>query len=131
MIRQSAERFVEETARHWLVSEALVAFRLRRLGWISASLYRDLTSSYAARWTAYKASTKAANQLKEGGPGYYTLKQYRLGDSLIDVVRRTLRENRLTHTKAAKVLGVNPSSVEPLLRKYEKTPAALDREAVV
>ncbi len=127
----AAERFVQDTARHWLVSEALVAFRLRRLGWISASLYRDLTSSYAARWTAYKASTKAANQLKEGGPGYYTLKQYRLGDSLIDVVRRTLRENRLTHTKAAKVLGVNPSSVEPLLRKYEKTPASLDREAVV
>ena len=123
--QKSAERYLEETARRWLVSEPLVAFRLRRLGWISASLYRDLSSLYAARWASYKAGAKAANQLKDGGPSYYTLKQNRLGDSLIDVVRRTLRESRLTHTKAAKVLGVSPSSVEPLLRKYEKSAASL------
>jgi hypothetical protein len=49
------------------------------MGWITASLYRDLSSSYAARWSSYKANTKAANQLKEGGPSYYVLKQSRLG----------------------------------------------------
>ena len=100
------------------------------MGWITASLYRDLSSSYAARWSSHKANTKAANQLKEGGPSHYMLKQSRLGAALIDVVRRTVRENRLTHTKAAKVLGVNPSSVEPLLRRYEKSPASLAREAM-
>jgi Zn-dependent peptidase ImmA (M78 family)/transcriptional regulator with XRE-family HTH domain len=126
----SVARYIEEVAKHWVVSEPLVAFRLRRMGWITASLYRDLSSSYAARWSSYKANTKAANQLKEGGPSYYVLKQSRLGAALIDVVRRTVRENRLTHTKAAKVLGVNPSSVEPLLRRYEKSPASLAREAV-
>ena len=68
--------------------------------------------------------------MKEGGPNYYVLKQNKLGDALIDVVRRTVRESRLTHTKAGKVLGVNPSSVEPLLRRYEKSPASLAREAV-
>jgi Zn-dependent peptidase ImmA (M78 family) len=124
-------RYIEEVAKHWVVSEPLVAFRLRRLGWISAPLYRNLNNSYAARWSSYKANAKAANQLKEGGPSYYVLKQSRLGDSLIDVVRRTLRENRVTHTKAAKVLGVNPSSVEPLLRRYEKSPASFAREATL
>ena len=126
----TAARYIEEVAKHWVVSEPLVAFRLRRMGWITASLYRELSNSYAARWSSYKASAKAANQLKEGGPSYYVLKQSRLGTSLLDVVRRTLRESRITHTKAAKVLGVNPSSVEPLLRRYEKSPASLAREAV-
>lgn len=121
----SAARYIEEVAKHWIVSEPMVAFRLRRLGWISATLYRDLTASYASRWTSFKETTKAANQLKEGGPSYYVLKQSRLGDYLVDVVRRTVRESRVTHTKAAKVLGVNPSSVEPLLRRYEKSPPSL------
>jgi Zn-dependent peptidase ImmA (M78 family) len=123
-----AARYIEEIAKQWIVSEPLVAFRLRRMGWISATLYHDLTTSYASRWTSFKESTKAANQLKEGGPSYYVLKQSRLGDHLVDVVRRTVRESRLTHTKAAKVLGVNPSSVEPLLRRYEKSPASLALE---
>ena len=126
----STASYIERVAKHWVVSEPLVAFRLRRMGWITASLYRDLSSSYAARWSSHKANTKAANQLKEGGPSYYVLKQSRLGAALLDVVRRTLRESRLTHTKAAKVLGVNQSSVEPLLRRYEKSPASLTREAI-
>jgi Zn-dependent peptidase ImmA (M78 family) len=121
----SASRYIEQIAQHWIVSEPLVAFRLRRLGWISASVYRELAASYATRWTSFKESVKIANRLKEGGPSYYVLKQSRLGNSLVDVVRRTVRENRLTHTKAAKVLGVSPTSVEPLLRHYEKSAGSL------
>lgn len=124
----SANRYVEDVAKQWMVSEPLVAFRLRRLGWISGALYRELAASYAARWTSFKESTKLANQLKEGGPSYYVLKQSGLGEALVDVVRRTVRDSRLTHTKAAKVLGVSPSSVEPLLRHYEKSPVSLVRE---
>jgi Zn-dependent peptidase ImmA (M78 family) len=126
--RAFAIRYVEGVAKRWMVSEPLVAFRLRRLGWISMTLYRELSASYAARWTSFKASSKMANQTREGGPSYYVLKQSRLGDALVDVVRRTLRENRLTHTKAAKVLGVTPSSVEPLLRRYEQSRAFVTRE---
>ncbi len=126
----SASRYIEEMAKRWLVSEPLVALRLRRLGWISASIYRTLSASYSARWASYKASAKAANQMRDGGPSYYVVKQSRLGDALINVVLRTVRESRLTHTKAAKVLGVSPSSVEPLLRGYEKSAASLGREAL-
>ncbi|MGB7170530.1 MAG: XRE family transcriptional regulator [Acidobacteriaceae bacterium] len=124
----TAAKYIENVSRQWMVSEALVAFRLRRLGWISAGLYRGLTASYTARWMAFKENAKLANREREGGPGYYVLKQSRLGDFLIRVVRRTVRESRLTHTKAAKVLGVKPSSVEPLLRQFEKSPAFLARE---
>jgi Zn-dependent peptidase ImmA (M78 family) len=126
--RDRTARYIERIAEQWLVSEPLVAFRLRRLGWISATLYRDLSSFYSDRWKSFKQATKASNQGKDGGPSYYVLKQARLGDALVGLVRRTLRESRLTHTKAARVLGVNTSSVEPLLRRYEKSSASLSRE---
>jgi len=118
-------RYIESVAKAWLVSEPLVAFRLKRLGWISSGTYRELANIYAKRWASIKESTRAANQLREGGPSYYAVKQSRLGEALVDVVRRTLRENRLTHTRAARVLGVKPSSVEPLIRRYEKSSPGL------
>ena len=121
----SAVRFIEDTAKKWNVSEPLVAFRLRRLGWISARLHHDLSVRYAERWQAQKANARAANQMKEGGPSYYVVRQHRLGDALMDVVRRTIRENRLTHTKAAKILGVKPGTVESLIRHFEKSPGSL------
>ena len=49
------------------------------------------------------------------------IRQHRLGDAILDVVQRTLRENILTYTKAGKVLGVKASSVEPLLKSYEES----------
>jgi Zn-dependent peptidase ImmA (M78 family) len=116
----SALRYIEQTAKSWSVSEPLVAFRLRRLGWITPAMHQQFSNAFAKRWQDHKASTKAKNQMKEGGPNYYVVKQNRLGDALVDVVRRTVRDNRLTHTKAAKILGVKPASVEPLIRYFEK-----------
>jgi Zn-dependent peptidase ImmA (M78 family) len=127
--KTSAFTYIETIAKRWMVSEPLVAFRLRSLGWLSSTLYRDLVASYSARWASFKANTKIANREKEGGPDYYVLKQNRLGDALLGIVHRTVRENRLTHTRAAKVLGVNPSSVETLLRRFEMKPALRSREA--
>jgi Zn-dependent peptidase ImmA (M78 family) len=123
----AAKRFIQEVARTWKVSEPLVAFRLRRLGWISPRFHQDLSVEYANRWQQQKELSKSANKSKKGGPSDYVVRQYRLGDSLMDVVRRTLRENRLTHTKAAKILGIKPGSVEPLIRHFEKGPASLRR----
>lgn len=123
--KEAAQRVVTQLAHTWSVSEPMVAYRINRLGWISASLYRELASDYAARWSALKERTKEKARETEGGPSYYLVKQFKLGNALIDVVRRTLRDNLLTHTKAAKVLGVKPSSVEPLLRNLERSRGAL------
>ncbi len=83
-------------------------------------MHTQLSQAFARRWQQQKASTKAENQAGKGGPSYYTIKQYRLGDALVDAVRRTVRENRLTHTKAAKILGMKAGSVEPMFRHFEK-----------
>ncbi len=118
-------RIVRSIAQKWNVSEPMVAYRFNRLGWITPAIYRELTADFAARWHASKLSAKDKAKEKEGGPSYYMVKQFKLGNALIDVVRRTLRNNELTHTKAAKVLGVKPSSVEPLLRRMEGSRGAL------
>jgi hypothetical protein len=120
---ESASRFVDRLANSWGVSEPMIAFKLQRLGWISSRTYRELARHYARRWVV--AKQRAREQAKEsaGGPSYYTVKRFKLGDALLDVVRRTLRENNLSHT-AAKVLGVGLSSVEPLIRTGENRSAS-------
>ncbi len=115
-----AHSVASDIADLWSVSEPMVAYRLSRIGWISERLYQALAADYAARWRASRQQTKNQFKEAEGGPSYYVVKQSKLGNALIEVVRRTLRDNLLTHTKAAKVLGVKPSSVEPLLRGYEQ-----------
>ena len=70
---------VDFIAAQWSVSQPMVAYRLHRLGWITPSLYSDLCSSYAARWHATKQREKEKNKEKEGGPTYYTMRQYSLG----------------------------------------------------
>jgi Zn-dependent peptidase ImmA (M78 family) len=123
--KAAAIRTVQRFAQTWNVSEPMVAYRLNRLGWITPAIYRELTADYAARWHAMKLKAKDKERESEGGPSYYVVKQFKLGNALVDVVRRTLRNNELTHTKAAKVLGVKPGSVEPLLRRMESSRGAL------
>ncbi|MGB0697044.1 MAG: ImmA/IrrE family metallo-endopeptidase [Rhodospirillaceae bacterium] len=114
-----AERTIERLAKAWLVSEPMVTYRLRETGWLSPRLYSALMRHYAVRWQKQKANEKQAQKDKEGGPGFHTVRRNRLGDSLMAIVHRSVRSNALTYTKAAKVLGVNAGTVEPLLRTFE------------
>lgn len=123
--KEGAHREIRRIADTWSVSEPMVAYRFHRMGWISSATYRQLSADYAARWRAIKAEEKAKAKESESGPSYYVVKQHKLGNALIGVVQRTLRDNLLTHTKAAKVLGVKSSSVEPLLRRFEAGSGAL------
>lgn len=125
----SARSFIERLAQSWSVSEPMVAFKLHRLGWIAHGVYHDLSAEYAARWAALRRREREENRAAESGPSYYVVKRAKLGDALIDVVRRTVRENSLSHTKAAKVLGVKPSSVEPLIRAVERSRGAFNFDA--
>ncbi|ALV28896.1 ImmA/IrrE family metallo-endopeptidase [Pannonibacter phragmitetus] len=112
---------ISGTAELWSVSEAMVAYRWRRLGWIGHHVYTALLNGYRARWLAYREQRRADRSPESGGPSYYVVRQSKLGNALLGVVYRSLYDNALSHTKAAKVLGVNLSNVEPLLRQFEKT----------
>ena len=108
---------IAKVAEEQKVSEAMVAYRFWRIGYISDGIYQELVAAYTARWKDIKLkSRERAREENLSGPSYYAVRKHRLGNALIDLVGRTLRSNELTHTKAAKMLGVKPVNVEPLLR---------------
>jgi hypothetical protein len=72
---------------------------------------------YLERWRREKQREKDNRQPDDAGPGYYMIRRYRLGAGLLDVVRRALQEDILTHTRAAKILGVGPASISTLLKE--------------
>ena len=116
---EAAGRVIQMIAAAWSVSEPMVAYRLHRLGRIIWATHGALQADYAVRWREVRAKEKAKEKQKESGPSYYIVKQHKLGNGLMEVVRRTLRDNLLSHTKVAKVLGVESSSGEPLLHRFE------------
>jgi Zn-dependent peptidase ImmA (M78 family) len=116
---------IARMAEAWRVSEPMVAHRMHRMKWINGPTYRELASQYAARWQRQRARTKEEAKDSEGGPSYYTVKQFKLGAALIGLVQRSVRDNLLSHTKAAKVLGVSPGVVEPLIKRYEYARGAM------
>jgi Zn-dependent peptidase ImmA (M78 family) len=74
-------RAVRSIANEWSVSEPMVAYRLHRIRQVSPAIYRELTSEYAARWNAQKQREKDKAKETEGGPSYYTVRQYKLGNA--------------------------------------------------
>ena len=115
----SAASAISEIATARGVSEPMVAYRYWRLGRIDEQIYKNLVRMYAARFRAMKEARRNLNQEQESGPSYYTVRRHRLGTALMGLVGRTLRANELTHTKAARILGVKASCVEQLLTGFD------------
>lgn len=111
----AATENIQHTAQNWSVSEPMVAYRFWRIARITEEHYRELSAMYAARWQAHRNRNRERYRKQEGGPNYYVVRKHRLGNALLNLVGRSVRENVLTYTKAAKMLGVKPSSVTPLL----------------
>jgi Zn-dependent peptidase ImmA (M78 family)/transcriptional regulator with XRE-family HTH domain len=126
---QAAANVIDGIAKIWRVSEPMVTYRMSRLGWITGKVYGHLTAHFSARWQAMRLRQTEEAKDRDSKPSYYTVRQFKLGDALLGVVHNAMRSNQLTHTKAAKVLGVNPSSVEPLLKKYESSRGAFIPES--
>ncbi|MEO9188407.1 MAG: ImmA/IrrE family metallo-endopeptidase [Acetobacteraceae bacterium] len=107
----------DNVARAWNVSQGVVTYRFLMNGWISDQVAAILFKTFADRWRAERQRTRQTREPDDTGPGFYIVRRSRLGTALLDVVRRALQEDALTHTKAAKILGVNPSSVDQLLHE--------------
>lgn len=100
-------------ARH--LSLSMVAYRLFRTGAISELVWEQLRQTFRAQWQEQKAAQQEARREEPGGPSYYIVRRHRLGGALLGVVDRMVRGGALTPTKAARVLGVSPRTVQPLL----------------
>jgi Zn-dependent peptidase ImmA (M78 family) len=112
-------RATERLAEEWNVSQGLITYRLARNGWIGADMANRLFGHFAERWRREKQRSRESREAT--GPSYYVVRRHRLGAALLDAVRRGLQGDVLTHTKAAKILGVSPTNVGPLLRERMRT----------
>jgi Zn-dependent peptidase ImmA (M78 family) len=107
----------ERLAEVWKVSQAAVTYRFAQKNWIASDVAANLFGLFAERWRREKQRTRATRSADETGPSYYVVRRNRLGAALLGVVRRALQGETITHTKAARILGVSPSSVEQLLQE--------------
>jgi Zn-dependent peptidase ImmA (M78 family) len=96
------------------ISRAMVAYKLLLVNIITHARWRELDKHYEDEWIAARAQP-ATKDKNEGGPSYYVVKRHRLGHALLDLVKNSLAEGFLTHTKAGLVLGVKPRNVDPLV----------------
>ena len=96
----------------------MVAYKLLRVGVITPVRWQELTKHYEDEWIAARAQS-ASKDKTEGGPSYYVLRRHRLGQALLDLVKNSLAEGFLTHTKAGQILGVKPRNVDPLIYAAE------------
>ncbi|MRT29330.1 ImmA/IrrE family metallo-endopeptidase [Herbaspirillum sp. CAH-3] len=95
------------------VSRSMVAYRLFKADRLNEAIWQDVTEHFRQVWLQDRGAKKA--DTSEGGPSYFVVRRHRLGNALLDVVRRTLDEGILTPTKAGKVLGVKASNVATLV----------------
>ena len=108
-------RATEGLAEDWNVSQAAVTYRFARNDWITPDVAAQLFGLFAERWRREKQRARASRSPDDTGPSYYVVRRNRLGPALLAVVRRALQGEIITHTKAARILGVSPSSVGQLL----------------
>ena len=98
------------------LGRSMVAYKLYRAKFINREVWRRLSDSFRDAWLRDNSARRDSRRNKQGGPSYYVVRRHRLGSALLGLVARTMSEGTLTPTKAAKVLGVTPRNVDPLLR---------------
>ncbi len=104
----------------WNISQAVVAFRLHEEGFITNIVAGKLFTFFSERWKTEKSRKKESKATDEAGPSYYLVRRSRLGIGLLNSVRGALESEALTHTKAARILGVAPTSVNTLLQERQR-----------
>ena len=105
---------IEKFASERNISKQMVAYRLFRVARIDRTIWRAMDAKLQ------RIAPNVPQQIvaKGNGPNYYVVQRYRLGPSLVNLTQRSLADKVITYTRAARVLGVQPGSVEPLLRTH-------------
>ena len=97
------------------ISRTMVSYRLFRAKIVTEPKWKKLEGHFDQQWRDAEARRKKSSDDRKKGPNYYVVREHRLGPALVNLAARTLGEGTLTYTKAARVLGVKPLNVQPLL----------------
>lgn len=104
-------------ARPRNLSYSLVAYRLFRAGVIDLEAWGRLSRHFRDLWRRQRASAREETRLNDAsGPSYYVVKRHKVGNALLNFVRQRMDDGDLTPTKAGKILGVKPRSVDAMVR---------------
>jgi Zn-dependent peptidase ImmA (M78 family)/transcriptional regulator with XRE-family HTH domain len=106
---------ISDFARDRNVSRSLVSYKLFRVNLISKQYWQSLDIKLRELWQQEKIKNKAKEKPKGAGPEYYVVRRHKLGKAMLEFANRTVNSGILSPVKAAKVLGVKPRSVYPLL----------------
>jgi hypothetical protein len=94
----------------------MVAYKLLRADAIDERTWREVADRLREEWLeTRRRQAQEETPASPGGPSYYVVKRHRLGNALLDIIRRSLTEGIISPTKAAQVLGVKPRNVDPLI----------------
>lgn len=110
-----AIELITEFANKRFISRRMVAYALLKSRRIDQATWQRLDNALHTLWQKDKALQKAKDRENENGPSYYVVRRHRLGTALLGFVERSMGAGSLTPVKAARVLGVKPRSVYPLL----------------
>lgn len=113
-IAMASER-ISAFARKAKVSRTMVAYKAYRSSLISHETFGQLSNSYREEWRAERERTRAQTREQSGRPDYYAVRRHRLGDRILNLVQRMTVADALSTSKAARILGVKPRQVQPLL----------------
>lgn len=106
---------IDALANRAKVSRSMIAYQLFRAGRITSVRWEALRDQFRAEWLAIKEREREKNRAKDGGPNWYIVRRHRLGPALLAVARQGIADGSLTPTRAARMLGVKPMAVYPLL----------------
>ena len=111
---------IDALANRARVSRSMIAYQLFRVGRITAGRWAGLRDQFHAEWQAIKERERERNRAKDGGPNWYIVRRHRLGPALLAVARQGIADGSLTPTRAARMLGVKPMAVYPLLAEARR-----------
>ncbi len=110
-----ASERISAFARKAKVSRTMVAYKAYRSSLIKRETFSQLSNNFREEWRAERERTRA--QSHSGGPDYYAVRRHRLGDRVLNLVQRMTAVDALSTSKAARILGVKPRQVQPLLER--------------
>ena len=102
-------------ANEFKVSRSMVAYKALRLHLIDQASYIQLTHLFRREWRDDRDRIRAKTRQEDGGPNYYKVRRHRLGRRIVGLVERMMNAGALSTSRAARILGVSPRQVRPLL----------------
>ena len=102
-------------ANHFKVSRSMVAYRALRSHLIDQKTYDLLTQHFRKEWREERDQHRNKSRQEEGGPDYYKIRRHRLGSRIVGLVQRMMNAGALSTSRAARILGISPRQVRPLL----------------